>query len=262
MIEEKLSFTLRPAESHADLLRACSVRAQAYGRKNPAYRETMAVPDEIDASPWTAVFLCEDKLTGEAIGTTRVQSTTRGDATLEIEKYVEPPAEILRFGRAEISRLSAVHGADPFVRLALWKAAYLYCLAIQVRWLVIGVRKPALLRAYERMGARDVFEDQRLVTLGHGGNLPYRILALDISSCEQRFREEGNPLYGFMFGTVHRDISVVPSVNRDVAEEVRLHVVERAGEVVERVGAHPLLGGQAQGVPDFANQLLDAERLR
>lgn len=226
MSDEFLSFTLRPVETHHDLLMACSVRAQAYGRKDPAYRETMSVPDAVDASPWTAVFLCEDKATGEPIGTMRVQSTTRGSTKLEIEKYVEPPPELTLFGRAEITRLAAVHGADPFVRLALWKAAYLYCMAIQARWLIIGVRKPALLKAYEKMGARDIFEDRRTVRLGYGGNLPHRILALHIGSCEQRFREENNPLYPFMFGVVHQDIAVVPSVHRDVAKEIRLHVVQ------------------------------------
>ena len=226
MSDELLSFSLRPVETHQDLLLACGVRAEAYGRKNPAYRDTMAVPDDVDLSPWTAVFLCEDKSTREPIGTMRVQSTTRGQSKLEIEKYVEPPPELTPFGRAEISRLSAVHGADPFVRLALWKAAYLYCMAIQVRWLILGVRKPALLRAYERMGAKDIYDDHHMVRLGHGGNLPYRILALDIGSCEQRFREENNPLFPFMFGVVHPDIAVVPSVHRDLAKEVRLHVVQ------------------------------------
>lgn len=226
MSDELLSFTLRPVETHKDLLLACSVRAEAYGRKDAAYRDSMAVPDAIDVSPWTGVFLCEDKATGEPIGTMRVQSTTRGQARLEIEKYVEPPPEFLAVGRAEVSRLAAIHGADPFVRLGLWKAAYLYCMAIQARWLIMGVRKPALLRAYEKMGARDIFGDVRTVRLGHAGNMPHRILALHIGSCEQRFREESNPLFHFMFGAVHQDIAVVPSVHRDLAKEVRLHVVQ------------------------------------
>ena len=255
MVEEKLSFTLRPAETHADLLLACRVRAAAYGRKNPAYGESMLVPDATDASPWTTVFLCEDKLGGEPIGTARVQATTRG-GEIEIEKYVEPPEHIRRYGRAEISRLSAVFGADPLVRLALWKASYLYCLAIQARWMVLGVGKPSLLRAYESLGASDIFADRHQVVLGHGGNKPYRILGLEITMCEQRMRAQNHQLCGFMFETVHRDISVVPgpraperptpavppvrvakdaSVHRDVAEEVRLHVVDGARERVEGV---------------------------
>jgi hypothetical protein len=227
MASESLSFTLRPVETHDDLMLACKVRSIAYGYKNPGYRETMAVPDAIDHSPWTTVFLCEDKLTGEAVGTMRIQATTRGQTKLEIEKYVVPPPELELHGRAEISRLSSIQGADPFVRLALWKSAYLYCIAIQARWLLMGVRKPALIRAYERMGAKDIYDDQRTVPLGHGGNLPHRIFALDIGACDQTWREGNHPMLHFMVGTVHPDITVVPSMHRYApAEKVRLHVVQ------------------------------------
>jgi hypothetical protein len=34
--------------------------------------------DAIDQSPWTGVFLCEDKASGTPIGTMRVQDNTRG----------------------------------------------------------------------------------------------------------------------------------------------------------------------------------------
>ncbi len=226
MSSESLSFTLRPVETYADLLTACSVRAEAYGHKIPAYRESMARPDAVDASPWTAIFLCEDKATGKPVGTMRIQSTTRGNTKLEIENYIVPPPELELHGRAEITRLSSIIGADPFVRLALWKAGYLYCMATQARWLLMGVRKPALLRAYERMGARDIYDDRRAVPLGHGGNLPHRVLALDIGACEQNWRANNHPMLNFMVGTVHRDISVVPSVHRQPAEQVRLHVVQ------------------------------------
>ena len=226
MPDELLSFSLRPVETHDDLLLACQVRAQAYGRKFPEYVESMSVPDATDSSPWTAVFLCEDKFTGEPVGTMRIQSTTRGNSKLEIEKYMQPTPELLLFGRAEVTRLAAVQGADPFVRLALWKAAYLYCMATQARWLIMGVRKPSLLRAYQQMGATDVFEDRRTVRIAHGGDLPHRVLALDIGDCERKMREDNNPVAHFLFGAVHQDISVMPSVHRRVAKRVGLHVVQ------------------------------------
>ena len=224
MATELLSFTLRPVETYADLLLACDVRSQAYGYKNPAFRESMAQPDSVDKSPFTAIFLCEDKATRKPVGTMRIQSTTRGQSQLEIEKYIVPPPELELHGRAEVTRLSSIIGADPFVRLAMWKACYLYCMATQARWLLMGVRKPALLRAYERMGATDIFDDRRTVPLGHAGNLPHRVMALDIGSCEQTWRRDNNPLLNFMVGTVHPDIEVISSVYRYPAEQVRLHV--------------------------------------
>ncbi|MCE9657201.1 MAG: hypothetical protein K8R60_01485 [Burkholderiales bacterium] len=226
MHSESLTFTLRLVETHEDLMRACSVRAEAYGHKIPAFRESMAHPDHIDASPWTSIFLCEDKDTGNAVGTMRIQATTRGASMLEIEKYVTPPPELLQQGRAEVTRLASVRGSDPFVRLAMWKACYLYCIAIQARLLIMGVRKPALLRAYERMGAKDIFGDRHEVPLGHAGNLPHRVLALDIGTCEQEWREGYPDLWHFFFATLHPDISVVPLVHRQPIEKVRLHVVQ------------------------------------
>jgi len=223
---ESLSFMLRPIDTYDDLLRACRVRAQAYGQKDPAYRESMARPDEVDASPWTTVFICEDKVTGDAVGTMRIQTTTRGMERLEIEKYVVAPPEMELYGRGEITRLAAPLGADPFVRLALWKAGYLFCMASQVRWLMMGVRKPSLIRAYEKMGATDIYDDRRAVPLAYAGNLPHRILALDIGACDQNWRQQNHPLLHFMVGTVHPDISVLRSVNRHTPKQVRFQVVQ------------------------------------
>lgn len=62
-----LSFALRPVCTHGDLMLACNVRAEAYGHKIPEYRERMAHPDPIDSSPWTAIYLCEDKADGRPI---------------------------------------------------------------------------------------------------------------------------------------------------------------------------------------------------
>jgi len=225
MTSESFSFTLRPVETHEDLLLACQARSAAYGHKEPKYLETMAEPDAIDLSPWTGVFLCEDKATGNPVGSVRIQTTTRGNTQLEIEKYVETPAEYMDFGRAEVSRLSAVHGADPFIRMALWKAAYLFCKATQVGALIVGVRKPALIRAYRQMGFNDIYADHRYVPLGHGGPLPYRIMLADVLAAE-RFWHDKNPLLlRFMSKTIHPDIAIVPSVHRPPVEQVRLRVV-------------------------------------
>jgi hypothetical protein len=226
MLEESLSFTLRPAVTHDDLMKACAVRAAAYGNRDPAYREAMAVPDAIDASPWTTVFLCEDKSTRRAVGTMRIQTGARGSGQVELEKYVQLPERIATASRAEITRLSAVLGADPFVRLALWKVGYQTCVEQGIRWLVMGVRKPALIRAYEKMGARDVFEDGHAVPLAYAKNLPHRVFALDVEDCPRYWESNDHPLLDFMTRTVHRDIVSRPLVHRDATEQIGLHVLQ------------------------------------
>lgn len=206
---ESLSFTLRQAVSDEDVGLARRVRAEAYGRKVPAYRATMLTPDEVDSSPWTTVYLCEDKLSGEPVGTMRIQTTADGGA-LEIEKYAAIPAALQPYRRAEISRLSAAAGADPFVRLALWKAGYLHCMATRIRWLVLGVRRPGHVRAYELMGAEDLTQPTQLP---YAGNLMYRILGLDVLSAESKWQEMNHPLLQFMVKTTHPDIQM-PLVHR------------------------------------------------
>lgn len=215
MREESFSFTLRRAETREDLLRACRVRAEAYGYKVPAYRESMAQPDAVDASPGTTVFLCEDKISGDAVGTMRVQTRE-----LEIEKYVELPTYVGRATRCEVTRLSAPVGADPFVRLALWKAAYLFGIDLGITWIVMTVRKPALIRAYEKMGARDLFLDRNDgFVLPYVGNLPHRIYALDLDNFYDHWNECKHPLLEFMTATKHRDISILPALMERRARE-------------------------------------------
>lgn len=221
---ESLSFTLRPAVSDNDVRLACKVRAEAYGRKVEAYRNTMLTPDDVDQSPWTTIYLCEDKMSGEPVGTMRIQSTADGGA-LEIEKHVRIPAALESHGRAEISRLSAAAGADPFVRLALWKAGYLHCMATRVRWLVLGVRKPGLLRAYEKMGAEDLTDP---AVLPYAGNLMYRILGLDVLSAESKWQAKNHPLLQFMVATTHPDIQMplMHHLPAGVSEQLGVRVLQ------------------------------------
>jgi hypothetical protein len=228
MRSELLSFTLRRADTHRDLLRACKVRAAAYGYKVPEYRESMALPDAVDASPRTTVFLCEDKVSGEAVGTMRVQTREHDRGKLEMERYVALPEHLQRASSAEVTRLAAPMGSDPFVRLALWKAAYLFSVNQGISWIVMTVRKPSLIRAYERMGSKDVFPDRpEGFVLPYVSNLPHRIYALDIDNFYGFWSDTKHPLLEFMTATKHVDIMIAPaSVDRRAAEGVGLRVVE------------------------------------
>ena len=225
---DSLSFTLRLVDTHEDMAKVCEVRAMGYGHHAPALREHMALPDAIDLSPWTAVFLCEDKATGAPIGTMRVQDNTRGGVQVEIEKYLLLPDWLAAGGaRCEMSRLVIAAGADPLVKAALWKAGYLRCLALNVRWLIIGARKPGLMRQYQYLGARDMYDDERLVPLGHGWNLPHRILVMDIPGAATDWYDKRHRLLRFMVETDHPDIGI-GSVNGPAAARQRLSLVASA----------------------------------
>ncbi len=200
------SFTVRLATSVNDLQDACTVRAAAYGRHVPQLRSTLAVPDAIDHQSGTAVILCRDKTSGVAVGTLRLQRASTG--AVQLEHSVELPERYRGRPRAELTRLAVWPGADAQVRLMLMKASYLWCLASQVRWMVIGARSDALIRIYRRLGFEDVFAADSLVPLAHAGNLPHRILAFDVTAAERTWLAARHGLYPFMVETFHVDLQL------------------------------------------------------
>jgi hypothetical protein len=218
MASASLSFTLRVARSAPELEAARAARAVSYGHHLPALMAVYSLPDAIDLAPATAVLVCTDKRRGHTVGTARVQVSTRGP--LLIEQAIVLPETMAGHARAEVTRLSAVPGADPLVKLALWKAAYLYCQASQVRWMVIGARSEALLRQYRRLGFEDLHADGRSVPLAHAGGVPHRVLVFDSMTAERHWHAAKNGLYGFMIETLHPDIDLFAPAVQAVAAPV------------------------------------------
>lgn len=206
MQTQTLSFGVRIARTRDDLQAACRVRALSYGHHVPHLHEPLLEPDLLDNDANTIVVLAVDKRSGEAVGTARFQTNAGGP--LLIEHSMSVPEEMRTDTRAEITRLSAVAGADPLVKLALMKSSYLFCMATQVRWMVIGARSDALVRQYRRLGFTDLFPDGRMFPLLHAGRLDHRVLAFNVTGAESRWREGRHPLYDFMIETAHPDIQL------------------------------------------------------
>lgn len=206
MHTQSLSFEIRIARTPQELEAACRVRAQSYGHHLPQLHETMLEPDLLDADENTVVVLCVDKASGSAVGTARFQTNAGGP--LLIEHSVTVPEEMRQDTRAEITRLSAVPGADPLVKLSLMKTSYLFCIATQVRWMVIGARSDALVRQYRRLGFTSMLDLGRMLPLLHMGRLQHHILMFNVTAAESHWRETKHPLYDFMIETAHPDIQL------------------------------------------------------
>ena len=226
MSVDALSFTVRPVDTQEDIAKVCELRATCYGHHAPALREAMAQPDAIDRSPWTSIFLCEDKSSGAPVGTMRVVDNARG-ARLEIEEFLDVPAWVASGTRCEMTRLVVAPGSDPLVKAALWKAGYLRCIRAQIQWLIIGARKPGLIKQYQYLGAKDMYEDQRLVPLGHGWGLPHRVFVMNLLTAANDWYEGRHRLLRFMVETEHPDIRI-SSVHRPAASAPRLSLVASA----------------------------------
>lgn len=214
-----LGFVLELVNSTSGLLDACTVRAQAYGRHLPDMGRRLSEPDELDFAPATTVFVCRDKADGRPVGTMRIQSSACGP--LLMEGSVSLPPWLRACSRAEVTRLAVAVGADPLVRLSLWKASYLFCMAHRIDWMVVGARNEALIRNYRRLGFVDLFGPDQLMPLAHTGGLPHRILAFDNASADRQWRQLKHPLYGFVVETEHAELQA--------CTQVQPHFEHRAG---------------------------------
>lgn len=203
---ELLTFRLRIARTDADVLAACRVRAESYGRRLPSMRAAMEAPDAIDLAQGTCILLCVDKRSGEAVGTMRLQPSFSGP--LLIESSVDLPAGLEEAARMELSRFAVIPGADPLVRYALMKASFLYSRAAQVRILIIGARSRALIRVYESVGFSNLFGEGAMFPLKHAGDIPHMVLGNDLADIESRWRISGHGWLGFMLETWHPDIDL------------------------------------------------------
>lgn len=211
-----LTFTLAPVRHARDLLDARTVRALAYGHHLAGQALSFGDADPLDEQAGTCVLLCRDKASGQAIGTARMRCSQ--DGPLQIDQSLILPQALAQSSRAEITRLAVLRGADPLVRLALMKAAYLHGLRRGVQHLVIGARLPALIRNYQRLGFADVLGPDQYVPLAHAGGLPHRVLAFDLARAHATWTAGGHPLLPFMVDTHHPDIHLpVPPTHPDAA---------------------------------------------
>jgi hypothetical protein len=224
MSMQLLRFSLRVARSEADLRAACHVRSASYGHHLPQLRHAFAEPDELDWAPDTTVFVATDKDSGRPVGTARLCTNAR--QPLQIEQSTVLPEPLSDRMLAEVTRLSVLPGHDdPRVKLALMKATYLYCIARQVHWLVIGARSDGLLRQYRRLGFTDLLAEGTMVPLAHAGNLPHRVLGFDVTAAERNWHAAQHPFYDFMVRAYHPDIELFGAP--EPASRPRAPVAER-----------------------------------
>jgi hypothetical protein len=161
--------------------------------------------DPVDRLADVTVFYVEDKATGRVVGSARIQNNRSGP--LQIERSLVLPKERQGQLLCEVSRLTVLPGYIPPVRLALVKALHLFCIANQIGGVVAGARR-SLLRQYLSLGFSDLYGDERLVPLVHGGGLEHRILFRDTVTSEAESRARRHPDHGFVFRTYHPDILV------------------------------------------------------
>ena len=215
LLEERLPFTIGVVTTEAQLLRVQALRATAYGHHLPGLAASFARPDPLDLQDDIILFYVEDKQSGALVGSARIQVNRH--QPLQIERSLELPDELSGRLLSEVTRLTVLPGYNQPVRMALVKACHIYCIALQIGGVLAGARR-SLLRQYKNLGFKDLFEDERLVPLAHGGGLEHRILFRDTVTSEAESRANNHPDYRFVFRTYHPDIRIFDAVAGGMAK--------------------------------------------
>lgn len=215
-LEQTLPFSVHIVCTEEELLEVQALRAQAYGHHLPLVAESFGRADPIDRERDTSIFFARDKATGRMVGSARIQ--TNRYSPLQIERSVQLPPSRQGQRLAEITRLTVMPGYEHPVRMALVKASYIFCVAIQVAGILAGSRR-SLVRQYKALGFNDLFEDERLVPLVHAGGMEHRVLFVNLITAESDWRQMNHPAYGFIFHTFHPDIAIFDSVEARLSKQ-------------------------------------------
>lgn len=203
---ELLGFTVRVVNNTTDLERVRQLRSAAYGHHLPLLAAQFGQADPLDEDPDVVIFCAEDKVTGEIVGSCRIQ--VNRSRPLQIHSCIEEPPHLRGLLVSEITRLAVLPSyGDRLVRMALVKACHLHNIANQVAGIYAGSR-PALMRQYRALGFSDLFGDNREVPLTYAGGIPHRILWLDSVRAEADWSAMKHPYYKFVFRTWHPDITI------------------------------------------------------
>ncbi len=126
---------------------------------------------------------------------------------LPLEKSVQLPEQLQKLVLAEAVRFGIVDGVvGQQARNALFKAFYRICWVLKVDKMVVCARFPVHKR-YLGLLFEDVFSSGEYIHLKHFGNIPHRLLMLQVDQAEPIWRKNNHPLYQYVIQTDHPDIN-------------------------------------------------------
>jgi len=209
---ENLSIRVRVVRTESQLQKAIKIRADAYVRHNVACAESLHTAEDDDKAPGSLILLCESKITGDAVGTLRLN--TNFEAPTYLERDLRLPDFLRNTSIAYVTRLAIANGTSgAFVKLALFKALHRYCFATQISWILAVAREPVD-KEFIRLGFRDILKPhEKFRRPSHFGDIDVRPLYLSVLQAEHDWRTVKHPLYDFMVLRTHPDIEVFNSVS-------------------------------------------------
>lgn len=204
-------YRIRIARTSEQLQSAVNVRFQAYSKKLQALASKVKQPGILDYTHEPVILLAEDRTTGQAVGTLRINS---GSSILDMLDDIDLPANIVEERVAFVSRMAVVGTVQErhLVRSLLQKAVFQLCIAKQLNRILLLAVEPRE-RLFYRWGFSDVYADGNARFPEFLDKFPVKALFIDTYSVERLWREQAHPLYDFLFGTFHPEIEVFASLS-------------------------------------------------
>lgn len=196
------NIVVRKATTSMDHEKALSIRWAGYGKY---FTDRAKINDRFDAQKNCTLLLATDARNDNPIGTLRILDRQTG--SIELDQFLDVGSLIYAEGHpnAEATRFSVP--ATPsahIIKLALWKAFWLYCCSHGIRTMLIWTRQSAA-RDYKRLlfssvGSPGVFVHPLL------GDIEHHTYIMDIESAIRCYEDTSHPLYTFFVLDVHPKI--------------------------------------------------------
>lgn len=207
-VAQDLPITVSIVRTPEQLQRVCDLRASAYGARNFQFGSLLTKPEKSDVEAGNIVLMAESKENGEVLGTIRIH--TNLFQSVPMESAIAMPPKLKDQLLAEVCRFCIkCNENSAIVRLALFKALYLYCYANQVQYLLCGARKP-INKMYKSLGfiPLDGGDQEKWVRVGYAGNIEHSMLVLDVLRVDSLWRESNHRFYDFIRKSYHPDLKI------------------------------------------------------
>jgi hypothetical protein len=204
------TVSVRLVRTSGQLVEIGRVRSRAYSKHVHNVHADDSGLDSQDQDSKTISIYCEDKTSKKTLGALRI--SIADDEFLPIQKAFLLPTEMLGTRIAEITRLAMPASPNSkFIKALLFKALFQYCVAMQVKWMIVGARSPLDLE-YLSLNFTDLTKSAGYVPIQHAWGLPHKVLAFEVMTAERRWHSLEHPLYDFVFKETHKEIEVFNSV--------------------------------------------------
>lgn len=184
------------------------LRHRAYAKRSlylEQFKESLAAPDSVDSNPDAVTFVAVCKRTAEVLGTIRVACNSDVADLLPPETPRDP---CIAGPFSFIDRFAVKQGAPAVVAPALLKAAWLWTLGRDARWLVALAGAP-LARHYRHWAGLSVRANGQSFIVAKDLAEPVFLVAARVAEAHSRLMERNPRFFDSFVSKVHPDINVM-----------------------------------------------------